>query len=297
GLGSVLGFLVHNRHPAKVFMGDTGSYFLGFLLPGLLLFVYPVRERVAIIDLSIPLMVMALPLFDMALAIIRRYVRGQPIFSGDCDHIHHRMLARGVPHGRVVAILWASSAMFATLAFLNVVGVGGWWTLGGTVVTMLVVAVLLGYHNLLRKLPAFAGEDLLGVRDRRKQVMNLLARIDQLGATHTGVGPARWQALAPELQPVLSQLGVPGFEVRQGGETLARSGSEEAAWAWLSLPLPGPNAGEVRLALAVRLPQLQPEQLMLLERVVTVLAGTKIAARHSAVTPVGEHGQNRTAGD
>ncbi len=284
-LGAVLGFLLHNRHPARVFMGDTGSYFLGFLLPSLLLSVYPIRERVDIIDLSIPLMVMALPLFDMFLAIVRRYVRGQPIFSGDCDHIHHRMLARGVPHGRVVVILWASSAMFATLAYLNVIGVGGWWTLGGTIVVMLVVAVLLGYHNLLRKLPAFAGEDLLGVRDRRKQVMALLAQIDQVGTSHAGTGRTRWLELAPQLLPVLETLGVPGFSLREAGKTIVRCGVEDAAWAWLSLPLPGSADGEIRLALAVRLPQLQPEQLMLLERIVAALAGTDAAARHSAVTP------------
>src|SRR5690606_6966714 len=51
-LGAVLGFLLHNRHPARVFMGDAGSYFLGFLLTALLLLVHPVRERVAIINLS-----------------------------------------------------------------------------------------------------------------------------------------------------------------------------------------------------------------------------------------------------
>lgn len=295
-LGAVLGFLLHNRHPASVFMGDCGSYFLGFLMPALLLFVYPIRERVDIIDLSIPLMVMALPLFDMSLAILRRYVRGQPIFSGDCDHIHHRMLARGVAHGRVVVILWASSAMFATLAYLNVIGVGGWWTLGGTIVVMLVVAVLLGYHNLLRKLPAFAGEDLLGVRDRRKRVMSLLAQIDQVGEGHSGTGQARWLALSPRLLPVLQSLGVPGFQVREGSQTIVRCGAEETAWAWLSLPLPGSEQAEIRLALAVRLPQLQPEQLMLLERVVATLAGTALAARHGAVTPAGEGGQNRTDG-
>jgi UDP-GlcNAc:undecaprenyl-phosphate GlcNAc-1-phosphate transferase len=91
---------------------------------------------VAVINLSIPLMVLALPLFDMTLAIVRRALRGQPIFAPDGDHIHHRMLARGLPHARVVVLLWLSTALFAGLAYLNVIGVGGWWTLTGAVLAM-----------------------------------------------------------------------------------------------------------------------------------------------------------------
>jgi UDP-GlcNAc:undecaprenyl-phosphate GlcNAc-1-phosphate transferase len=165
-LGAVLGFLVHNRHPARVFMGDAGSYFLGFLLTALLLLVHPVRERVAIINFSIPLMVLALPLFDMTLAIVRRAARGQPIFAPDCDHIHHRLLARGLPHARVVQVLWLSTALFAGLAYLNVIGVGGWWTLTGAVAGD---AGRRGAARLPRPaapLPAFTGDHLLGLRDR-----------------------------------------------------------------------------------------------------------------------------------
>lgn len=294
-LGAVLGFLLHNRHPARVFMGDAGSYFLGFLLTGLVLLVHPVRERVALINLSIPLMVLALPLFDMVLAIVRRTLRGQPIAAPDCDHIHHRMLARGLSHARVVVLLWLSTALFAGLAYANVIGVGGWWTLTGAVLAMLVVAVVLGYHELLRRLPAFTGDKLLGLRDQRREVMEILAAIDRLSegtddpADQTDHGEARWRRLTPELAPVLARLGVPGFEVRRGATVVARAGEDSRAWAWLSLPLRGattegsatPGAGEgatevaeLRLALAVRLPELRAEQLMLLERVVAVLAGT-----------------------
>ena len=276
-LGAVLGFLIHNRHPARVFMGDAGSYFLGFLLTALLLLVHPVRERVAIIQLSIPLMALALPLFDMGLAIARRAARGQPIFAPDCDHIHHRLLARGLPHARVVQILWLSAALFAGLAHLNVIGVGGWWTLTGAVTAMLVVAVLLGYHNMLRSLPAFTGDHLLGLRDRRRQVMEILAAIDVLAKATEDREEPRWRRLTPELAPILARLGVPGFEVRRGPEVVARAGTDASAWAWLSLPLPGSPGAEVRLALAVRLPDLQSEQLMLLERVVAVLAGSPLA--------------------
>ena len=281
-LGVVLGFLLHNRHPARVFMGDAGAYFLGFLLTALTLFVEPVRERVAIVVLSIPLLILALPLLDMGLAVVRRGLRGQPIFSGDCDHVHHRLLARGLPHGRVVWVLWATSAVFAGLAYLNVIGVGGWWTLTGAVLAVLGVAILLGYHNLLRRLPAFTGDGVLGIRDRRREMMALLAAIDAL-AEETGDGAdrgeARWLRLAPGLQPILARLGVPGFEVRRGPEVLARGGDDGGVWGWLSLPLPGSAGAEIRLGLQARLPELQQEQLLLIERVVTLLAGTRATAR------------------
>jgi UDP-GlcNAc:undecaprenyl-phosphate GlcNAc-1-phosphate transferase len=292
-LGAVLGFLMHNRHPARVFMGDAGSYFLGFLLTGLLLLVHPVRERVAVINFSIPLMVLALPLFDMTLAIVRRALRGQPIFAPDGDHIHHRMLARGLPHARVVVLLWLSTALFAGLAYLNVIGVGGWWTLTGAVLAIVVVGVVLGYHELLRRLPAFTGDRLLGLRDQRREVMEILAAIDRLSDGTAGtsdLGESRWLRLTPELAPILARLGVPGFQVRRGAAIVARAGEDSRAWAWLSLPLREAGAGagvptsepegaELRLALAVRLPELRSEQLMLLERVVAVLAGTPRADR------------------
>lgn len=277
-LGGVLGFLVHNRHPARVFMGDAGSYFLGFLLPALLLQIAPVRERVAIIDLSIPVLVLALPLLDMVLAIVRRAARGQPIFSADSDHIHHRLLARGLTHGRVVLLLWATTALFAGLALMNVLGVGGWWTLTGAALGLALVAYLLGYHELLRRLPAFTGDRLVSLRDRRREVLGLLAELHRL-TEETGVQARdeeaaqleRWRRLAPELTPILARIGVPGFELRRGAETLIAAGDPARAWGFLSLPLP--RGGELRLALIARLPELQPEQLMLLERVVGLLAG------------------------
>ncbi|MBC8073341.1 MAG: undecaprenyl/decaprenyl-phosphate alpha-N-acetylglucosaminyl 1-phosphate transferase, partial [Deltaproteobacteria bacterium] len=168
-LGATGGFLVHNRHPAKVFMGDAGSYFLGFLLPVLLLQVEPVRWRVPEIQLSIAILPLMVPLFDMTLAVVRRTLRGQPIFAGDSDHVHHRLMAAGFTHARAVLVLWLSTAMFSALAYLNVIGIGGWWTLLGTLVAVLLAAVLLGYHKMLARLPAFTDEALAGERGQLRE--------------------------------------------------------------------------------------------------------------------------------
>ncbi len=272
-LGAVLGFLLHNRYPASVFMGDAGSYMLGFLLPAMLLFVEPVRWRIPVITLSIPLMVLAVPLLDLSLAVGRRFVRGQPIFSSDSDHIHHRLLARGWSHPRVVMVLWASAAMFACLGYLNVMGVGGWWTLLGSVIAMILASVLLGYHRILAQLPAFTGKRSMSWRDRRREVVLLVDRLDRLARAAPERDHARWQKLAPELTDVLQRIGIPAFEIRRGQTTVLARGDGRAAWAWLDLPLAEGNA-EIRLALTVRLPDLQQEQLMLLERAIAVLAGT-----------------------
>ena len=291
-LGAVGGFLVFNRHPAKVFMGDAGSYLLGFLLAALLLHTRPVRWRVAELQFSIPWLVLTVPFFDMGMAVLRRKLRGQPIFASDSDHVHHRLLARGLSHATTVAVLWACTAMFAVLGYLNVIGVGGWWTLLGTVVALVVASVLLGYHRLLRRLPAFTGERRVGWRDRRREVMEILAGIERLNQDgDEDQGPGRWRRLAPDVANLLRRLGVPGFEVRKGHATVVEEGSAEETWAALSLPIPGEERAELRLALAVRLPDLQQEQLMLIERVVGLMAGPKAISRQSMPVAAPQHEQ------
>lgn len=282
-LGAVGGFLVFNRHPARVFMGDAGSYFLGFLLAALLLHTRPVRWRVPELQFAIPWLVLTLPFFDMGMAVLRRKLRGQPVFSSDSDHVHHRLLAAGLSHGYAVAVLWACTAMFAVLGYLMVIGVGGWWNVLGTVVALVVASMMLGYHRLLTRLPAFSGERRVGWRDRRREVMEILAALRRLEDDALGdLGPTRWRRLAPEVGLLLERLGVPGFEVRVGQATVIEQGSTEGTWAFLGLPLPHEPRAELRLALAVRLPDLQQEQLMLLERVVGLMAGAGSSSRHWA---------------
>lgn len=294
-LGATGGFLVHNRHPAKVFMGDAGSYFLGFLLPVLLLQVEPVRWRVPEIQLSIAILPLMVPLFDMTLAVVRRTLRGQPIFAGDSDHVHHRLMAAGFTHARAVMVLWLSAAMFSALAYLNVIGIGGWWTLLGTLVAVLLAAVLLGYHKMLARLPAFTGERFVGWRDRRREVMELLDAIEAIRLSGDDRGEERWLRVTPDVALVLGRLGVPAFQIRRHDQIVVRSGDARDAWAWLGLPLPGDDGGELRLALAVRLPDLQQERLMLIERTVLAVGGGMAAARQGLTVVQGEAGRSRAS--
>ena len=88
-LGSTLGFLVHNFHPAKIFMGDTGSLFLGFTISVVALLGF---KGTTLTSLIIPILILAIPIFDTVLAICRRLLKGEKIMAPDKEHFHHQLL-------------------------------------------------------------------------------------------------------------------------------------------------------------------------------------------------------------
>lgn len=106
--GAALGFLVHNYHPAKIFLGDTGSLLLGYLLACSTLTTG--TKSTAVLALLVPLLCIAVPLVDMAFAVVRRTKKGRHPFSADKEHIHHRLLGLGLSQKRVVWILWFLTA-------------------------------------------------------------------------------------------------------------------------------------------------------------------------------------------
>jgi UDP-GlcNAc:undecaprenyl-phosphate GlcNAc-1-phosphate transferase len=115
-LGACGGFLWWNRPPARVFMGDTGSQFLGLTLSALSLLEN--RKGTAALTLLLPLVALGLPIADGTLAFVRRLVRGQHVFRGDAGHIHHRLLDAGLSARAALAALWTLSALFGVAAIL-----------------------------------------------------------------------------------------------------------------------------------------------------------------------------------
>ncbi len=115
--GAVSGFLVFNVHPARIFMGDTGSMFLGFVLAVTAL--QSSSKTTGLAAILLPLLPMALPILDTSLAFVRRIWFGQNPFAGDREHIHHRLLSSGMSHGGTVAVMWGVSAAFAVLGLLT----------------------------------------------------------------------------------------------------------------------------------------------------------------------------------
>ena len=109
--GALLGFLRHNFNPATIFLGDSGSLFIGFLLAAAAI-VWQQKTTVAIAVVA-PLVAFALPVTDTAVSMARRYLRGQPLFTSDRQHIHHRLLALGFSPRRAVLLLYALSALAA----------------------------------------------------------------------------------------------------------------------------------------------------------------------------------------
>lgn len=118
-LGSAFGFLRYNFHPARVFLGDGGSHFLGFMLS--ILAIEALQSdlgRLENVPLLVPLLLLGLPIADTAWAILRRVRARRPIFQADSAHIHHRLLERGLGYRPTVLILYGIFMGLGLLAWL-----------------------------------------------------------------------------------------------------------------------------------------------------------------------------------
>lgn len=116
--GGALGFLPFNFHPAKIFMGDSGSLYLGFMIAAVS--ILGSTKGATLISTIVPFLVLGLPIFDTAFAIIRRWVNGYPIMQADKGHIHHRIMATGIGQRRTVLIMYCISAIMGMIAILVV---------------------------------------------------------------------------------------------------------------------------------------------------------------------------------
>jgi UDP-GlcNAc:undecaprenyl-phosphate GlcNAc-1-phosphate transferase len=114
--GALLGFLPFNFSPASIFMGDSGSNTVGFLL-GCLAIVWS-QKSATLLGMSAPLVALAIPLCDTTLTIARRFLRGQHIFVADRGHIHHRLLSRGCTPRQAAYVLYAFAGLLACLSVL-----------------------------------------------------------------------------------------------------------------------------------------------------------------------------------
>ncbi|MCI1858720.1 MAG: undecaprenyl/decaprenyl-phosphate alpha-N-acetylglucosaminyl 1-phosphate transferase [Sporolactobacillus sp.] len=114
-LGGTLGFLPYNFHPAKIFMGDTGAYFLGYVVSVLALLGF---KNVTLFSLVVPIIILAVPISDTFFAIIRRLVNKKPLTAPDKSHLHHCLLRFGFSQRQTVILIYGMSALFALAAIL-----------------------------------------------------------------------------------------------------------------------------------------------------------------------------------
>lgn len=114
--GACLGFLPYNFYPARIFMGDTGAYFLGFVLA--VISIGGVFKISAVISFLLPVVIFALPLLDTVFSFFRRVIHGQAPFSGDKKHLHHRLIELGLSQRHAVLVMYAVSGLFGLLAVI-----------------------------------------------------------------------------------------------------------------------------------------------------------------------------------
>lgn len=135
-LGSTLGFLFHNFPPAKIFMGDSGSLFLGFMISVIALVSFKVATFTSLI---IPLVVLAIPIFDTGLAIVRRLLKGESIGSPDKEHFHHQLLKLKFSPRVSIIIIYSINILFSAVSIFYVIG----YNIEATILYLILMLALL----------------------------------------------------------------------------------------------------------------------------------------------------------
>jgi UDP-GlcNAc:undecaprenyl-phosphate GlcNAc-1-phosphate transferase len=222
--GAVLGFLFYNFNPATIFMGDTGSLFIGYSLGAAALLSWRQKES-TLVSLLVPLIALGLPFTDTLLAMVRRFLARRSILSADREHLHHRLLDLGLTHKRVVLLLYGCSILLCAAAMAAAFGKS--WQVGaalvGALLTLLGITrftsrfefVLFNQTQRARLLAGSAGTlrkivpDLIVGLNRAKSVPGLWAAMEAafvdndlvLAARTTHQGEPRptweWQAEIP----------------------------------------------------------------------------------------------------
>ncbi|WP_373046590.1 glycosyltransferase family 4 protein [Vulgatibacter sp.] len=205
--GGTIGFLVYNFHPASIFMGDTGSMFLGFALATTA--IMSNTKSSTAVSLLVPIIALGLPIADTLLAFVRRAVAGRPVFAADREHVHHLLMSAGLSHRASVLVLYGVCVLLALAGLLlaSSRGVEALLILLGASITIAVLFNRLGY-----------GMGLLAGAQARPR--NLLLH-QQTKAVRGAI------ELAPDtgeverhLRYFLESLGSMRFSLRLGDETI-----------------------------------------------------------------------------
>lgn len=180
--GAILGFLRFNFSPASIFLGDSGSLLLGFLLS--VVAITGSQKSTAAFSIAIPIVALGLPVVDTALSVARRFVRGRPIFSADSRHIHHVLLEKGLKPRHAVIVLYGICGLFGlfSLCFINPSG-----KTNGVILAILGISILFGIQKLrYSELSVLRGHVARGVHNQRRLLASGVVVkhfIDEIGKT------------------------------------------------------------------------------------------------------------------
>jgi UDP-GlcNAc:undecaprenyl-phosphate GlcNAc-1-phosphate transferase len=230
--GFLLAFLRYNFNPATVFLGDSGSLLLGFLL-GCFGVIWSLKSA-TLLGMVAPLMAMFVPILDVGLSVIRRFLRNQPIFNADRGHIHHRLLDQGLTPRRAVLLLYAAFALGAVFSILQTVAAK---QLGGLIVLVFCAAAWIGVQHLGYVEFSVAGRMLLAGSFQRMLESQLYLRKfeEELAATK------RLEECWRVLTEACRNFGFAGFVMEFRGRILRKTFFEqdpETCWM-VRIPLAG----------------------------------------------------------
>ncbi len=206
-LGAVLAFLFYNFNPARIFMGDSGSYLLGYVLATTALIDVAQKASTAV-SLLVPVVALGMPIFDTLFAMTRRILERRPVFAPDRGHLHHRLLDLGITHRRAVLILYGVSIAF-TVASIGIY-LGRQWQVG--LALLLSAGVMIG----LVRFVGYFSYSMFSRRQRarlRSRDTELLRRV--MPGLALRLGRARTEAaLFEELALVAEEAELAAVEIR-----------------------------------------------------------------------------------
>ena len=246
--GAVLGFLLFNFNPASIFMGDSGSMFLGYVLATTSILGSSAKSSTAVAIL-VPLIALGLPIMDTLFAMVRRVLERRPIFSPDRGHIHHQLLAMGVNHRRAVLMLYGLSVLFTSGAILLAMGRN--WQVGGALLllSMAVIGVVRSMGNLQVALQRWQRRERVrpaAIERLRVTVPVALQRIaaaretaDLKALIHDFGASARLLSVEFESSESDQLAGFIWSPAEDAGE---RDGGREVVVAWYAVPAAGARA-------------------------------------------------------
>ena len=225
--GCLLGFIRYNFNPATIFLGDCGSLFIGFLL-GCYAVVWS-QKAATILGMTAPLMALSIPLLDMAVAIARRYLRRQPLFEGDRNHIHHRLLNRGFTPRKVALVLYACAAVGAlgSLVVMN-------RNISGFIILAFCMTTWIGVQHLGYVEFGVAGRLLIDGAFRR--LLNSHISIENLEESLTAAATPEdcWSVL----RQYYREFGFYRIEVQMAGQKLSECAETQPFQSWkVTVPL------------------------------------------------------------
>lgn len=257
--GALLGFLRYNFNPASIFLGDCGSLLIGFLL-GCYGVVWT-QKCATVLGMLAPVMALALPVTDVALAIIRRFLREQPLFTGDRGHIHHKLLAMGFKPRSVALILYAVCGIAATLSLVQA---SIYRSFGGPIVLLFCLLVWFGIAHL--RYQEFGVMQEMFVRGEFRQLIKARIRLGLLKASlaDSPVIEDCWTAI----RDACKDLGYSAIALKFRDVTREELfGAREPANTWsVTIPLSPEDEISIRYPLSALVPAITVVPLMELLR-------------------------------